>query len=72
MTRQPLWVILCRLPEKKATKGTEKLADERKERETDEEKRNSKWQCRKHSKIPLSIHVLPVQQVLTTAISPSP
>ena len=35
MTRQPLWVILCRLPEK-GRKETEEIVEEMKERDTEE------------------------------------
>ena len=35
MTRQPLWVILCRLPEK-GRKETEEIAEEMKEKDREE------------------------------------
>ena len=38
-TRQPLWVILCRLPEK-GRKVTEEIAEEIKKRDREERNRN--------------------------------
>ena len=39
MTRQPLWVILCRLPEK-GRKVIEEIVEEMKERDREERNRN--------------------------------
>ena len=38
MTRQPLWVIFCRLPEK----GREEIVEEMKERDREERNRNER------------------------------
>ena len=46
-TRQPLWVILCRLPEK-GRKATEEIAEEMKER--DREKRETGMKVKKQKK----------------------
>ena len=40
-TRQPLWVILCRLPEK-GRKETEEIAEEMKERDREEKRTGMK------------------------------
>ena len=46
-TRQPLWVILCRLPEK-GRKETEEIAEEMKER--DREERGTGMKVKKQKK----------------------
>ena len=45
-TRQPLWVILCRLPEK-GRKETEEIAEEMKERDREERGRGMKVKIQK-------------------------
>ena len=46
-TRQPLWVILCRLPEK-GRKATEEIAEEMKER--DKKERETGMKVKKQKK----------------------
>ena len=50
-TRQPLWVILCHLPEK-GTKVIEEIAEEMKEREREERETGWKWRNRRNKNIP--------------------
>ena len=47
MTRQPLWVILCRLPEK-GRKEIEKIVEEKEER--DREERGTGMKVKKQKK----------------------
>ena len=49
-TRQPLWVILCRLPEK-GRKETEEIAEEMKERTGKKEEQEWKWRNRRNKNI---------------------
>ena len=49
MTRQPLWVILCRLPEK-GRKEIEEIVEEMKERTGKKEERGTKVKVKKQKK----------------------
>ena len=51
-TRQPLWVILCRLPEK-GRKEIEEIVDEMKERTGKKEEQEWEWRNRRNKNIPL-------------------
>ena len=48
-TRQPLWVILCRLPEK-GRKEIEEIVEEMKERTEKKEERGTKVKVKKQKK----------------------
>ena len=50
-TRQPLWVILCRLPEK-GRKKIEEIVEEMKERDSEERGTGIKWRNRRNKNIP--------------------
>ena len=50
-TRQPLWVILCRLPEK-GRRQIEEIVEEMKERDREERETGTKWRNRRNDNIP--------------------
>ena len=50
-TRQPLWVILCRLPEK-GRKQVEEIVEEMKERDREEREAGIKMRNRRNKNIP--------------------
>ena len=50
-TRQPLWVILCRLPEK-GRKVIEEIVEEIKERDREERNRNESGETEENKNIP--------------------
>ena len=52
MTRQPLWVILCRIPEKRRTE-IEEIVDEMKERDRGERKTNESEETEEIKTFPL-------------------
>ena len=59
MTRQPSWVILCRIPEKRRT-DIEEIVDEMKQRDRGERKINESEETEEHSPSTLT---LPLEQV---------
>ena len=54
MTRQPLWVILCRLPEK-GRKVIEEIVEEIKERDREERNRNESEETEEIKTSPLPL-----------------
>ena len=63
MTRQPLWVILCRLPEKRR-REIEEIVEEMKERDRGERKMNESEGTEEIKTFPLYPYLLQGQQAL--------
>ena len=62
-TRQPLWVILCHLPEK-GRREIEQIAQEMKERDRGDKKMNESEGTEKIKTFPIYFHLLQGQQAL--------